>query len=208
MRQNGITCTQNDSTSSSASATSICTTPEDGREVSSETKKAIAIQGALDDAYAWRDYNMECDGSTHHFNWLGQPIWERSSTSPAASLVFMQGKPKTAWALEDFRVQSVLNRAIRFVDPVAVVLEDGDASFLELEGTALEKAATGRVYKFYSPPRPVDGRRRGRNRRDDAGPREPPHVHIGQPGDWQRIHLQQSNQDIVRLVPRWRFGCL
>lgn len=40
---------------------------------------------------------------------------------------------------------------MQFVDPVVVFVDNGDASFLEMNGSALARAAMGRVYKIYSP---------------------------------------------------------
>lgn len=124
---------------------------ENAYEVHTGARSDPTIQDTIDNVYVWRSYRVEYDSTIHHFNWLGQPVWQRSTTAPADSLVFIQGKPKTAWSLGDYRVQSILNRAMHFVDPVVAILDDRDASLLNLKGTALAQAAIGRVYRLYSP---------------------------------------------------------
>lgn len=127
------------------------TDSENDDEMPGEAMDDSIILAIIDHVFSERSYRAEHDSPIHHFNWLGRPVWQRSTTVPKDSLVFIQGRPKTAWIREDYRVQPILNRAMQFVDPVVVIPNDGDTSFLELKGTALARAAVGRVYKLYSP---------------------------------------------------------
>ncbi|KAL1967976.1 hypothetical protein VTN77DRAFT_2393 [Rasamsonia byssochlamydoides] len=84
----------------------------------------------------------------HHFNWYGNPVREYSRTPAAHSLLYILSRPKTPAPSDENRVQSILNRAIQFVDPV---IYDGDVAKLQRSGQDLVNAVTGQVFKFYSP---------------------------------------------------------
>jgi hypothetical protein len=50
-----------------------------------------------------------------------------------------------------YRVHSILNRANQYIDPVLLLLEDEKRDILHLRGSELVRAASGNVYKYYSP---------------------------------------------------------
>lgn len=84
----------------------------------------------------------------HHFNWRGHAVREYSGTPAAHSLLYILSRPKTPAPRDENRIQSILNRATKFVDPV---IYEGDIAQLQRSGQDLVNAVTGQVYKFYSP---------------------------------------------------------
>ncbi|KAL1987072.1 hypothetical protein VTN96DRAFT_4946 [Rasamsonia emersonii] len=84
----------------------------------------------------------------HHFNWHGHAVREYSGTPAAHSLLYILSRPKTPAPRDENRIQSILNRATKFVDPV---IYEGDFAELQRSGQDLVNAVTGQVYKFYSP---------------------------------------------------------
>lgn len=101
--------------------------------------------------FSWRDCHTHMDPSIHHYNFLGQSVYEASATPPAQSLAIIMSGPKAPEAREDLRVQSILTRANMFVDPVILNLDGIDESILHQRGFALQRAATGRASTFYTP---------------------------------------------------------
>ena len=90
------------------------------------------------------------DYEIHHFNWLGSPVYEYSSTPPAISLLYLLSDPKVPKQGDELRLQSILSRATTYIDPVLVSLEDGWEG-LNAKGLELVRFATGRTSKFYTP---------------------------------------------------------
>lgn len=107
--------------------------------------------GEVEHEFAWRQYDTYMDPDIHHYNFMGQPVYEASATSPSDSLAVIMSGPKVPEAQEDLRVQSILRRANMFVDPVILNLYGIDESILLQRGFALRRATTGRVSTFYSP---------------------------------------------------------
>lgn len=107
--------------------------------------------GEVEHEFAWRQYDTYMDPEIHHYNFMGQPVYRASATSPSDSLAVIMSGPKVPEAQESLRVQSILRRANMFVDPVILNLYGIDESILLQRGSALRRAATGRVSTFYSP---------------------------------------------------------
>ncbi|KAJ5782880.1 hypothetical protein N7457_004654 [Penicillium paradoxum] len=110
-----------------------------------------AAQEAVDNIFADREMWLEADEGVHHFNWMGLRVYNYSATSPADSLALILATPKFPWGTASLRTQSVLSRASTYIDPVIVVLDDADEDLLELRGSELVRASTGKVFKYYSP---------------------------------------------------------
>lgn len=101
--------------------------------------------------FAYRERSLaDHDGEIHHFNWLGCPVYGYSSTPPVISLLFLLADPKVPVRSDEWRISSIMQRAMVFVDPVVVYLGDCRWDDLCLRGYDLIKWATGRTYKFYS----------------------------------------------------------
>lgn len=101
---------------------------------------------ALSEA-SWQEWWLNNNPCTHHFNWLGQPVLERSYTPPEVSLFVIVTTPKP-WLDSMSRTGVILRQAMKFVDPV---LYDGRwNNLVEYRGQALVRAITGRTFKFYA----------------------------------------------------------
>jgi hypothetical protein len=100
--------------------------------------------------FRYRAMSTQNEGYVHHFNWMCEPVERRSATSPEVSLVCIQAGPKVPTGRDVFRVQSIMNRALPFIDPVAVSLEGLHQDILSMRGSNLLRASQGRVFKFYS----------------------------------------------------------
>lgn len=91
------------------------------------------------------------DPFVHHYNWLNQGIYAPSTTKPATSLAIIMSTPKHNAKFDEdalcHRKQLLIKRAFRWVDPVVYT---GDHEDLKLRGSALENAAIGCTFKFYS----------------------------------------------------------
>ncbi|KAB8257292.1 hypothetical protein BDV32DRAFT_140481 [Aspergillus pseudonomiae] len=109
------------------------------------------MQTELDEEFMFRNDCMAHDEQRliHHFNWFGHPMYEPSGTPPAISLLFQLADPKMPKPRDELRVQSIFARALMFIDPVLVELENG-LQDLDREGFDLVRWATGRVSKFYT----------------------------------------------------------
>ena len=94
----------------------------------------------------WQRYMTAQYPNIHHFNWLGQPVMERSHTTPEVSLFVILTGPKACLA-DATRNSVVLKEAMGFIDPV---LYAGPWDALSLHGHELLKAITGWVYPFYT----------------------------------------------------------
>lgn len=91
------------------------------------------------------------DEDIHHFNWLGNPVYQPSSTTAAESLAIICTGPKVSQGSDKWRVQSILDRAYQFLDPVVVSLENITQLTFNNRGSGLQNAAEGHVFKFYTP---------------------------------------------------------
>lgn len=126
---------------------SEATTPEPDYE---ELKRA-SIQEDVNQEFAFRQGWMEAAGeSIHHFNWLGTPRYEYSSTPPTISLLFLFTAPKIPKQGDEWRLDAIMRTAMRHVDPVVLHPENGPEDF-RLRGSELVRWAKGRAFKFYSP---------------------------------------------------------
>ncbi|THC88167.1 hypothetical protein EYZ11_012389 [Aspergillus tanneri] len=108
--------------------------------------------------FAYRNsWVLSADGERiHHFNWMGFPVSRYSGTPPEISLLFQLSDPKAPQPGDEHRFQSIFNRALRYIDPVIVNLENSAKSeglnhLMRLKGYDLVRFTTGRVTKFYSP---------------------------------------------------------
>lgn len=64
----------------------------------------------------------------------------------------MQVPARVGLGSNAYRVHSILNRAIQYTDPVLLLLADEvKPDILHLHGSELVRAASGGVYKYYSP---------------------------------------------------------
>ncbi|ODM17882.1 hypothetical protein SI65_06670 [Aspergillus cristatus] len=116
-----------------------------------EELKRASMQEDVNQEFAFRQGWMEVAGeSIHHFNWLGSPRYEYSSTPAAISLLFLFTAPKIPEPGDEWRLNAIMRRAMRHVDPVVLYPENGREDF-RLRGFELVRWATGRVFKFYSP---------------------------------------------------------
>lgn len=116
-----------------------------------EVLKRARMQEDVNQEFAFRQGWMEVAGeSIHHFNWLGSPRYEYSSTPAAISLLFLFAAPKIPEPGDEWRLGAIMRRAIQHVDPVVLYPENGREGF-RLRGLALVRWATGRAFKFYSP---------------------------------------------------------
>ncbi|KAJ5577400.1 uncharacterized protein N7459_006364 [Penicillium hispanicum] len=104
----------------------------------------------IDNEFAWREDCLR-GREIHHFNWMGEPVQQQSSTSPSESLAVMLADPKIPDVQENYRVLSILRRASAFVDPVVMNLDGMDEDALLLRGSKLQRATDGHVFKYYTP---------------------------------------------------------
>lgn len=115
------------------------------------TSVVIPLMKEVYNAFDWREYSVGIDRRIHHFNWLGEPVYQHSSTSPADSLAVILTDSKVPEASEDLRVQSLLRCAYTFLDPVVVDLGSARRHLLLRRGSQLQQAATGLTFKYYTP---------------------------------------------------------
>jgi hypothetical protein len=88
-------------------------------EVSSRERMLLGIE----EEFRGQENAMVHDEDIHHFNWLGSPVYQLSSTTPAESLAIMCCGPKVPKESDKWRIGSILDRAYQFLDPVVVSLE-------------------------------------------------------------------------------------
>ena len=87
----------------------------------------------------------------HHFNWQGSPVFKYNATPAADSLMYLVSPPKIPEPADELRVNSILTRATKLIDPVILHLEPQCwSSLLSLRASDLARRVTGYVYKFYS----------------------------------------------------------
>lgn len=111
-----------------------------------------SMQLAVNGEFAYRKAYLQADsdGIIHHFNWFGAPVYGHNPTPPAVSLLFLLASPKVPPSGHEWRYVSIMKRAMVFVDPVIVYVENGWEDMCK-RGFDLVRWSTGRVYKFYSP---------------------------------------------------------
>lgn len=105
----------------------------------------------INHTFGWRHYSAYYESGIHHFNWFGQPVYQRSLTAPADSLAIILVDPKVPEVKEDLRVQTLLRCAFTFLDPVVVSLEHAPPHLLLRRGSQLQHAATGLTSRYYTP---------------------------------------------------------
>ncbi|KAJ5558653.1 hypothetical protein N7535_008869 [Penicillium sp. DV-2018c] len=146
-----------DSQTTSPTSSTDGTIPSNGEftsQCASDAEEAAAAAQAeanLHYIFAERDLWMEIKKDIHHFNWMGMRTYTHCSTAPSESLAIMLSKPKSLQGSDKLRKQSVLNRAIQYIDPVIVRLDGPDDHVLDLRGSALARESQRRVLKFYTP---------------------------------------------------------
>lgn len=120
-------------------------------ELETLSRNYLCEEQTVQSAFAKRDWDVRGDNDIHHYNWLGEPVYQSSSTSPSDSLAVIQGQPKVHKAQDSLRIQTIMQRALEFIDPVVMILEEEDQHILQLRGTDLARASCGKVYKYYTP---------------------------------------------------------
>ncbi|CAI7623532.1 unnamed protein product [Penicillium glandicola] len=116
-----------------------------------ESEAYLVAQTYVDNIFSDRQSWIEADEDIHHFNWMGLRAYTHSSTSPGDSLAIILADTKHPGGSPTWRIRALLNRAVDYIDPVLVLLDGTNDSLFELRGSALVRASTGRVFKFYSP---------------------------------------------------------
>ena len=102
--------------------------------------------------FNWRNDTMDEEPHLHHFNWLGQGMFNRSNTLPEESLAVILSDPKAPQVTGDLRVESLLRNAYGYIDPVIVCLdEEVQPSLWNLRGSELQHAVKGHCFKHYTP---------------------------------------------------------
>ncbi|KAJ6078817.1 hypothetical protein N7467_008570 [Penicillium canescens] len=119
-------------------------------EATSQDWEFVEVDEEVEAMFRYRAMSTQNEGDVHHFNWMCDPIGRRSTTPPEVSLVCIQAGPKVSTGRDVFRVQSIMNRALPFIDPVAVSLEGQHHDILSMRGSSLLRASQGRVFKLYS----------------------------------------------------------
>jgi hypothetical protein len=108
------------------------------------------LQG-IEEEFRGRVDAMVHDEDIHHFNWLGNPVYQSSSTTPAESFAIICTGPKVPQGSDKWRIESILDRAYQFLDPVVVSLETITELVFNNRGSDLQTAAEGHVFKLYIP---------------------------------------------------------
>ncbi|KAL4779221.1 hypothetical protein BJX76DRAFT_365475 [Aspergillus varians] len=86
----------------------------------------------------------------HHFNWEGMAVDGPSNTDPEVSLFVMMRRARTVkpGSSKEIWLRVVMSCALRYVDPVIIMLRNGADIPRYPEG--LLRYARGRTFKFYS----------------------------------------------------------
>ncbi|KAJ5340582.1 hypothetical protein N7541_009706 [Penicillium brevicompactum] len=87
----------------------------------------------------------------HHYSWYGRPVFHSVGTPPEESLAVIQAEPKYPTGSAQYRIKSVINRAMNLVDPVLVNIERFNPDLWAGSGSDLMEGVKGRVRKLYSP---------------------------------------------------------
>ena len=121
-------------------------------QVSEADLEIQSMQRDVNEEFAFQRLCMAADTyrEIHHFNWLGSPVFRYSATPAVISLLFLLSEPKVPTIGDEYRLEAIMRKAMVFVDPVFVYLNNGWGS-LCLRGSELIRWATGRVFKFYTP---------------------------------------------------------
>ncbi|KAJ5782874.1 hypothetical protein N7457_004648 [Penicillium paradoxum] len=116
----------------------------DGEDINAQQYSPVEME------YRWRDICDQTDPGIHHWNWLGNPVYERTATPPTDSLAFMQAAPKVPTGSDEMRINAIMNSAVELIDPVAMQIESGEEELLEMHGSELIRVCEGRVSNLYS----------------------------------------------------------
>jgi hypothetical protein len=119
-------------------------------DLQEDSRDQLDIVNDIREVFGWRHRRVLYNPETHHFNWFNEPVYTRSGTPPSVSLAIIHAEPKTPEVKENYRVMSTLHRALGFIDPVVVDLAGADDNLLDLRGSQLQQAATGRTHRYYS----------------------------------------------------------
>lgn len=87
----------------------------------------------------------------HHYCWYGRPVFHSVRTPPEESLAVIHAEPKYPSGSAKYRITSILNRAMKLVEPVIVNIDRFDYDLWDQSGSDLIKSVNGRVRKLYSP---------------------------------------------------------
>jgi hypothetical protein len=119
-------------------------------DLQEDSRDRLDTVNDIREVFGWRHRCVLYNPETHHFNWFNEPVYTRSGTPPSVSLVIIHAEPKTPEVKENYGVMSTLHRALGFIDPVVVDLAGADDNLLNLRGSQLQQAATGRTHRYYS----------------------------------------------------------
>lgn len=114
---------------------------------------SAVMRGNVNNEFAFRNFYVAAEDSefrAHHFNWMGCPVYQHSSTPPAVSLAFMLADPKIPRPSDEFRMQAILGCGTTFIDPVMVHIDEVGEELFQLRGSELVRACAGRVLKYYT----------------------------------------------------------
>ncbi|KAJ9300622.1 hypothetical protein DTO271G3_1786 [Paecilomyces variotii] len=141
-----------------------CQTPEPGQEPQTrededpfpvahvEESEEQMLQANVEAEFSYRDQMTAWASTTgwniHHFNWFGEAVYEYSDTPPAVSLWYIVSEPKVSRLYDEMRVQAILTRALKFIDPV--VYYGRDWRYLRRRGQDFIRTVTGNVFKCYT----------------------------------------------------------
>ncbi|CAI7623521.1 unnamed protein product [Penicillium glandicola] len=100
--------------------------------------------------YERRSVIGSLDAAIHHWNWLGQPVYQPTTTPAVDSLAFMQARPKAPEGRDELRVGSIMNRAIQKIDPIVLRVDRGNEAIVQMHGSTMIAACQGLVYTHYS----------------------------------------------------------
>ncbi|KAI9367873.1 hypothetical protein BJX61DRAFT_262782 [Aspergillus egyptiacus] len=124
-------------------------------------------------AFELRNSIVKAEGGhkIHHFNWAGNPVYERSGTDPQISLWFMLTTPKLPYAGQTNQgglwKRCIIKRAMMFIDPVIVDCPQG--TDIPRYPPSLTRYAKDRTFKFYSRHGWWTADKRERSSREDEG---------------------------------------
>ncbi|KAJ9291700.1 hypothetical protein DTO021C3_601 [Paecilomyces variotii] len=141
-----------------------CQTPEPGQESQTrededpfpvphvEESEDQMLRANVEAEFSYRDQMTAWASTTgwniHHFNWFGEAVYEYSDTPPAVSLWYIVSEPKVSRLYDEMRVQAILTRALKFIDPV--IYYGRDWRDMRRRGQDFIRAVTGNVFKCYT----------------------------------------------------------
>ncbi|EPS32624.1 hypothetical protein PDE_07584 [Penicillium oxalicum 114-2] len=109
------------------------------------------MQQGITAEFRGREYVTSVDSRVHHFNWFGHPVYQPSATTPAECLGVIRCGPKVPKESDSLRVESILQRAFQFLDPIVVSLKERPHPNPEHRGPSLPDTTEDHVSKFYTP---------------------------------------------------------